>query len=310
MELKFFYGSSNPKLGESIRKLLGLENGHMLSKKFANGETYVQFQENVRAKDVFLLQTAVDPINDNLMELLIMIDAAKRSSAGRITAVIPNYFYARQDRKVASREPITAKLVADLLTAAGVDRVLTLDLHSDQLQGFFNIPLDNMPARTIMIRKAKEISENFVIVAPDAGAAKMSTKLSTKMGCGLAIINKIRCEHNKCEAQNIIGDSVKEKDALLFDDMIDTGGTLMKAAEMLKENGASKVFAFATHGIFSGDSVEKIDSSHLDKVFVTDSIPLKKESNKIEVISVAQYLAKAIKCINEEKSVSVLFEEP
>ncbi len=310
MELKFFYGSSNPKLGEEITQALNIEKGQVLVKKFANGETYVQFLENVRAKDVFILQTAVEPINDDLIELLIMIDAAKRSSAGRITAVIPNYFYARQDRKAAPREPITAKLVADLLTAAGANRILTLDLHSEQLQGFFNIPLDNMPARTIMIRKAKEISNNFIVVAPDAGAAKNSTKLSMKMNCGLAIINKVRCEHNECEALNIIGEDVKGKDALIFDDIIDTGGTLRNAAEMLKEKGALRVFAFATHGVFSGDAVEKMDKSQIDKIFITDSIPMRKKSDKIEVISVAEYLGKAMRCINEEKSVSVLFEGP
>jgi len=313
-ELKLFYGTSNPLLGEKITQELGIQKGLMTIKKFSNGETYVQYLENVRAKDVFLLQTGANPINDNLVELLIMIDAAKRSSAGRITAVIPNYFYARQDRKAASREPITAKLVADLLTAAGAQRVLAIDLHSEQIQGFFNIPLDNLPARTMMIRKAKELSNNFVIVSPDAGAAKESTKIASKMCCGLAIINKVRsyasCEHNKCTALNIIGDEIKGKDCLMFDDMVDTGGSICNAAELLKKEGANKVYAFVTHGVLSNNAVEKINSSQIDKLFITNSLPLKEKSEKIEVISIAKYLADAIKCINEDRSVSTLFENP
>ena len=309
-ELKLFYGTSNPALGEKITQELGIEKGQISIKKFSNGETYIQFLENVRAKDVFLLQTGANPINDNLIELLIMIDAAKRSSAGRITAVIPNFFYARQDRKAASREPITAKLVADLLTAAGAGRILAIDLHSEQIQGFFNIPLDNLPARTMMIRKARELSNNFVIVSPDAGGAKESTKIASKMCCGLAIINKMRGEHNKCAALNIIGDEIKGKDCLMFDDMVDTGGSICNAAELLKKEGANKVYAFVTHGVLSGNAVEKINSSQIDKLFITDSIPLKEKSEKIETISVAKYLADAIKCINEDRSVSTLFENP
>ncbi|MFA6064352.1 MAG: ribose-phosphate pyrophosphokinase [archaeon] len=307
-ELKFFYGSSNPLLGEAIVKELGVENGKILLKKFSDGETYAQFGENVRAKDVFLLQTACEPMNDNLVELLLMIDAAKRSSAGRITAIIPNYFYARQDRKADSREPITAKLIADLLTTAGANRVLTLDLHSEQIQGFFNIPLDNLPARTMMIKKAKELSANYIIVSPDAGAAKVSTKLALKMCTGLAIINKMRTEHNQCQAMNIIGDSVKGKDCFIFDDIIDTGGSLCNAAQVLKKEGAEKIYAFVTHGVLSGNAIEKIENSVIEKLYITDSVPSKK-SKKIEIISVAKYLADAIKCINEDKSVSLLFEE-
>lgn len=308
-KLKFFYGSSNPALGSAIEKELGIEDGKIIIKKFSNGETYAQFGENIRSDDVFILQTACEPINDNLMELLILIDAAKRSSAGRITVVMPNYFYARQDRKAASREPITAKLIADLLTTAGANRVMTVDLHSDQLQGFFNIPLDNLPARAKMIKKAKELSENFVIVAPDAGAAKASTKIATKLCSGLAIINKVRAEHNKCQALNVIGDSVKGKDCFIFDDIIDTGGSLCNAAEILKKEGANKIYAFATHGLFSGTALEKIEASTIDKVFVTDSVPLLKKNQKIEVVSIAKYLADAITCIHEDKSVSGLFED-
>ncbi len=307
-ELKFFYGSSNPILGEAIAKELEINVGKITLKKFSDGETYAQFGENVRAKDVFLLQTACEPMNDNLVELLLMIDAAKRSSAGRITAIIPNYFYARQDRKADSREPITAKLIADLLTTAGANRVLTMDLHSEQIQGFFNIPLDNLPARSMMVKKAKELSNNYIIVSPDAGAAKVSTKIAIKMCTGLAIINKMRTEHNKCQAMNIIGDSVKGKDCFIFDDIIDTGGSLCNACEVLKKEGAEKVFAFVTHGVLSGNAIEKIENSVIDKLYITDSVPSKK-SSKIEIISIAKYLADAIKCINEDKSVSLLFEE-
>ncbi|MFA6420554.1 MAG: ribose-phosphate diphosphokinase, partial [archaeon] len=252
----------------------------------------------------------VNPINDNLMELLIMIDAAKRASAGRITAVTPNYFYARQDRKAASREPITAKLVADLLTVAGANRIITIDLHSDQTQGFFNIPLDNLPSATILINKASELAdENAVVVAPDAGSAKKATKIASRMNLELAIINKVRLKHNEAKALNIIGADVNGKICLIFDDMVDTGGSLCTAIDMLTENGAKEVYALITHGILSQDAVEKIEKSSVKKLFVTDTIPLKCESKKIEQLSIAEYLAQAIKCIHEDESVSVLFHE-
>ena len=209
-DIILFSGSSNPKLGAKITKYLSLKKGKIVLKKFANGETYTQFSDNIRGKDVFLLQTATEPINDNLVELLIMIDAAKRASAGRIVAVIPNFFYARQDRKTASREPITARLVADLLTTAGADRIITIDLHSNQTQGFFNIPLDNLPTSSIMVKKANTlIKKRGVIVAPDAGSVKRATEIALKMGLELAIINKTRLEHNKAKALNIIGAASK-----------------------------------------------------------------------------------------------------
>ena len=308
--LVFFYGSSNPELGKKIAEHLKIPAGKISIKKFANGEIYAQFCENIRGKDVFLLQTAVNPINDNLMELLIMIDAAKRASAGRITAVTPNYFYARQDRKAASREPITAKLVADLLTVAGANRIITIDLHSDQTQGFFNIPLDNLPSATILINKASELAdENAVVVAPDAGSAKKATKIASRMNLELAIINKVRLKHNEAKALNIIGADVNGKICLIFDDMVDTGGSLCTAIDMLTENGAKEVYALITHGILSQDAVEKIEKSSVKKLFVTDTIPLKCESKKIEQLSIAEYLAQAIKCIHEDESVSVLFHE-
>jgi len=310
--IKFFSGSSNPALAKEIARFLGADLGNITIKKFANGETYVQFLENIRGSDVFLLQTAVEPINDHLVELLMMVDAAKRASAERITAVIPSYFYARQDRKADSREPISAKLTSDLITVAGAHRVVTMDLHSDQVQGFFNIPFDNLPLRNVFVKKALEETQgdekNNIIVSPDAGAAKRATKVSIKMNCGLAIINKVRTEHNKAHALSIIGDEVDGKNCLIFDDMIDTGGSLCVSAKMLRDKGAKKIYAFATHGILSGDAIEKIDSSELDKVFITDSIPLKKKSGKIVVLSVAKYIADTITCIHNNQSVSTLFE--
>jgi len=270
----------------------------------------VQFLENIREKDVFLMQTAVESINDNLMELLIMIDAAKRASAGRITAVTPNYFYARQDRKAASRESITARLVADLLTAAGADRIITMDLHSDQTQGFFNIPLDNLPTSGTLIKKAKEIidGKEAVIVAPDAGSAKKATKIASKLELDLTIVNKTRIKHNEAKALNLIGAKVNKKICLIFDDIVDTGGSLCTATDLLKENGAAEIYAFATHGILSENAVEKINNSKIEKLFVTDTMPSKQVNQKIELISIANYLAEAIQCINNNESVSILFD--
>jgi len=309
-EIMLFSGLSNPNLGKEIAKHLSINEGKINLKKFSNGETYAQFMENIRGQDVFLLQTATHPINDHLMELLIKIDAAKRASAGRITAVIPNFFYSRQDRKADSREPITAKLVADLITTAGADRVITIDLHSDQTQGFFNIPLDNLPTTSIMIKKAKElIKDEGVVVAPDAGSAKRATKIASRMGLELAIINKIRLKHNEAKALNIIGAEVKGKTCLIFDDMIDTGGSLCTTIDMLKDEGATKVYAFITHGILSGDAVKKIEESKVDKLYISDSLPLKTHSEKIEIISIAKYIACAIKCIHEDESVSILFDK-
>jgi ribose-phosphate pyrophosphokinase len=311
-ELKVFYGSSNPKLGAEICEELEIECGKILIKKFANDETYIQFQENVRDKDVFLLQTASKPINDNFVELLIMIDAAKRSSAGRITVVMPSYFYARQDRKAASREPISARLVADLLEKAGADRTLVLELHSDQIQGFFNIPLDNLSPKRIFIKKARELFPNKkenVIIAPDAGAAKKSTKISKTLDCGLGIINKVRTKHNEANALNIIGEDVEGKNCLIFDDMLDTGGSLCVATKMLKDKGAKKIVAFITHGIFSGDAIKKIEESNISKIYVTNTLPQNTKSEKIEVLSVANYFAEAIKCIHKGESVSTLFDK-
>ncbi len=307
--IKLFCGSSNKELGQKIADNLKIKLGEILIKKFANDETYIQFQENIRGADTFLLQTARQPINEYLMELLIMIDAAKRASARRITVITPNYFYARQDRKAAPREPITAKLIADLITKAGASRILTIDLHSDQTQGFFNIPFDNLPSKPLFLNKAIELKlDNLVVVSPDAGAAKKATKMSLSLNAELAIINKIRTKHNEAQALNIIGAEIKGKNCLIFDDMVDTGGSLCIAIDMLKEKGAKKVFAFTTHGILSENAIEKINKSKIDKLFITNSIPLKEENEKIEVIDISEYLANAIKKIHNEESVSELFK--
>ncbi len=307
-EMKVFFGSSNPALGKEICKELNLEEGKIELKKFASGETYVRFLENIRAKDVFLIQTAVEPINDYLMELLIMVDAAKRASAGRITVVMPFFFYARQDRKAASREPISAKLIADLLEKAGANRVVTLEVHSDQIQGFFNIPFDNLAPKKIFIKNAKMLCEGeCVVVAPDAGAAKKSTKISKTLDCGLAIINKVRSAHNNAQALNIIGDSVEGKTCLIFDDIVDTGGSLCEAANLIKANGAKKVYAFITHGLFNGEAIDKINKSEIDTIFTTNTVPQNKTCEKIKVISVFEYFAQVIKAIHENESVSETF---
>lgn len=308
-DIKLFCGSSNQELGQKIAKKLNIDFGEVLIKKFANDETYIQFQENIRGADVFLLQTAVKPINEHLIELLIMIDAAKRASARRITVITPNYFYARQDRKAAPRESISSKLIADLITKAGASRIITIDLHSDQTQGFFNIPFDNLPSSPFFIKKALEIcSENIVVVSPDAGAAKKATKMSVALNAELAIINKIRTKHNESQALNLIGADVKNKNCLIFDDMVDTAGSLCIAVEMLKKRGAKNVYAFATHGVLSKDAVEKIKNSQIDKLFITNSIPFKQKEEKIEIIDISEYLANAIKNIHNEESVSQLFK--
>jgi ribose-phosphate pyrophosphokinase len=308
--MKVFCGSSNSELCEKIVKEMNLELGKLKIKKFSNGETYVQLLENVRGEDIFLIQTASEPINEHLIELLLMIDATKRASAKRITVVCPNYFYARQDRKAAPREPISARLVANMLMTAGTDRILTVDLHSDQTQGFFNIPFDNLPSKPLFLKKAKELEKNgLVVVAPDAGAAKRNTKVSIELDSELAIINKIRLKHNEAQAWNIIGAEIEGKDCMIFDDMVDTGGSLCLAAEMLKKKGAKQIYAFITHGILSGEAIKKIEKSELDKLFITDTIPLKEKSEKIEIISIARYLAEAIERIHKEKSVSELWKK-
>lgn len=306
-DLKIFSGSSNKPLADEIASYLKISLGRAEVKNFSDGETWVEIGENVRDMDTFVIQPTSQPANEHLMELLIMTDALKRSSAGRITAVLPYYGYARQERKVQPRTPISAKLVADLISAAGVDRVLAFDLHAGQIQGFFNIPVDHLFAMPVMVEYIKNnIRDDLIIVSPDAGGAERSRAYAKKIGVPMAMIDKRRPSPNVSEVMNIVGD-VDGKTAVIVDDMIDTGGTLVKAAEALSKNGAKAVYACATHGVLSGSAVERIEGSVLKEVIITNSIAWKGQSKKIKVLSVAPILAEAIKRIHQGDSVSSLF---
>lgn len=305
--LKIFSGSCHEKLAEEIAEKIGIKLGEREVLKFANGETLVKVLENVRGEDCFIIQPTCS--DSAIMELLIFIDALKRASAQRITAVIPWYGYARQDRKANPREPITAKLVARLLEIAGANRIIALDLHSGQIQGFFEIQLDNLTAGKFLEKEiAKKELKDIVVVAPDAGAAKACTKIARRMGTDLAIINKLRPKENVCEALDIIGE-VKGKNCVMFDDMIDTGGSLIAAACALKKEGALRVIACATHGVFSGKALENLEKSDLEEIIVTNSLPQAESSGKIRAISIAKILSEAILRIHENRSVSELFTE-
>ena len=310
-ELKVFSGNANRPLAEKVCDYLGIPLGNAEVKTFSDGEISVEINENVRGKDVFIIQPTCPPVNDNLMELLIMIDAAKRASAGRITAVIPYYGYARQDRKVAPRQPISAKLVANLITVAGASRVLTMDLHAGQIQGFFDIPVDNLFARPVLLHYIKEhFKDDLVIVSPDAGGVERARAFAKRLNASLAIIDKRRERANVSEVMNIIGD-VKGKTAVIVDDMVDTGGTLTKAASALLEKGASAVYACCTHPVLSGNAVQRILESPLKELIVTDTIPLSEEAKKcrkIKVLSVGKLFGEAVRRIHLNESVSVLFE--
>ena len=310
-ELVLFSGNSNPGLTQAIARELGEELDGARVNTFSDGEIQVEIQRNVRGRDVFIVQSTCQPANDNLMELLIMTDACKRASADRITAVIPYYGYARQDRKAAPRAPITAKLVADILTRAGVQRVLTMDLHAGQIQGFFDIPVDNLYAGPTLREYVRTHlpMENTVIVSPDAGGVERARTFAKPLGCGLAIVDKRRSGPNQAEALHVIGD-VRDKDVIIIDDMIDTAGTLAKGAQALQEHGARRVFAVATHAVLSGPAIERIEKSVLEKVIVTDTIPQRgaaRECGKLAVVSVAAVFAHAIRSIHDHDSVSALF---
>ncbi len=311
LELRVFHGNSNPSLCTAVCKALGEVPGIARVSRFSDGEVQVEIDDNVRGRDVFILQSTSTPANDHLMELLILVDACKRASAGRITAVIPYYGYARQDRKVSPRAPITAKLVADLLTTAGVQRVLTMDLHAGQIQGFFDIPVDNLyagPTLRAFIAATLPIA-NAVIVSPDAGGVERARSYAKPLGCGLAIIDKRRSGPNLAEALHLIGD-VRDRDAIIIDDMIDTAGTLVKAAAALRDNGARRVFAVATHAVLSGPAIERIENSVIERVIVTDTVPLGPAAQacaKIDVVSVAAVFAEALSSIHSHDSVSRLF---
>lgn len=308
--LKLFSGNSNPVLTKEICDYLGLPVGQATVSTFSDGEIFVKIDENVRGNHVFVVQSTSEPVNTNIMELLIMIDALKRASAKEITAVIPYYGYARQDRKDQPRVPITAKLVADLVATAGAHRVLTIDLHAGQIQGFFNIPVDHLYATPVLLdyfRKKK--FEDLVVVSPDAGGVERARAFAKRMNVGLAIIDKRREGPNRTKIMNIIGDVVK-RDCLILDDMIDTAGTLTQAATAIKAKGAGRILAGCTHPVLSGPALQRLNDSPIDEVVVTNTIPLKgKEESckKITTLSVASLLGEAIKRIHEEASVSSLF---
>ena len=309
-DIKIFTGNSNPALAKDICKLIGTKLGEAEVKHFADGEASVSLYETVRGSDVFLINSTCKPVNDSLMELLIMIDACKRASAGRVTAVIPYFGYARQDRKAKSRDPISAKLVANMLTAAGADRVLTMDLHAAQIQGFFDIPVDNLHATTVFARyfmdKFEDVSD-MVVVSPDVGSVARSRSFANKMGMGLAIVDKRRERANQCEVMNVIGD-VAGKRCLLYDDMVDTAGSLCNAAKAIVDSGATEVYACATHGILSGPALERIENSCIKELAFLNTIPAPENApKKIRYIDVAPVFADAIQRIYEETSMSVLF---
>jgi ribose-phosphate pyrophosphokinase len=311
-DLVILSGNANRKLAQDIGDLLEIKLCGADVYNFADGEISVRIKDSVRGKDVFLVQYGIPPVNDNLMELLIMIDALKRSSAGRINVVCPYYGYARQDRKTRSRVPISAKLVANLISVAGADRLLTIDLHSDQIMGFFDIPVDRLLAMPII---AKYIMEHgfdlgkLVVVSPDIGGVARGRALAERIGVPLAIIDKRRPKDNVSEVMHVIGE-VSGMDVIMIDDIIDTAGTIVHSVEALKEKGASHIFAACTHAVLSGPAVDRISASPLNKLFITDTVPLlpQKAIGKIEVVSVAELLAKAIYRIHSGVSVSVLFE--
>ena len=308
--MRIFTGNAHPELGRAIARSLGLELGHAHLARFSDGEVWFQIQDNVRGADVFVVQPTCQPVNENLMEMLVMLDALKRSSASRITAVIPYYGYARQDRKDKPRVPISAKLVADLLSAAGTDRVLTMDLHASQIQGFFDVPVDHLfAAPVIMDYVARLKLENLTVVSPDAGGVERARAYAKRLDAALAIVDKRRETANVAEVHNVVGD-VEGRTALIVDDIVDTAGTLAKVAEAIKNAGAREVLASSSHAVLSGPALERIEQSPVSRLIVTDSIPLspeKRRCEKIVVLSIAELMGKAIRNIHEEASVTSLF---
>lgn len=310
-EIKLFTGNSNRALAESIAAELGIPLSEIEVGHFSDGETSVHISETVRGRDVFIIQSTCAPVNENLMELLIMIDAAKRASAGRITAVIPYFGYARQDRKARSRDPITAKLVADIITSAGADRVLTMDLHAAQIQGFFDIPLDHLLGGPLLYKYFKDrVDDDFMVVSPDMGSVSRARNVATKLNCPMAIVDKRRPKANQVEVMNIIGD-VSGKKCLMVDDMIDTAGTICQGAEALYNNGAKEIYACCTHAVLSGPAIERIKNSHITKLVILDTIPLPEEKklDKIEVLSVASLFAHAIRNIYSDQKMSDIYDK-
>jgi len=308
--IKIFSGNSNKNLANEIADVLDIPLGDATVSTFSDGEITVHINENVRGSDVYVVQSTCTPVNNNLMELLLMVDALKRASARRITAVMPYYGYARQDRKAQPRVPITARLVADLLTATGIGRVLTIDLHAGQIQGFFNIPVDHLYASPVLSEHVKEkYANDVVVVSPDAGGVERARAFAKRLDASLAIIDKRREKANVSQVMHVIGD-VSNKNAILFDDMIDTAGTITQAASALKENGAKRVIAACAHAVLSGPALDRINDSVLEDVIVTNTIPMEekqKKCSKLSVLSVANLLGEAIKRIHEGSSVSSLF---
>lgn len=310
-DIVVFTGNSNTSLVDKICENLEIDKGKCTVSTFSDGEISIDIGISVRGKDAFIIQSTSSPVNDNLMELLILIDALKRASAGRINAVIPYYGYARQDRKTKAREPITSKLVADLLTKAGADRVVAMDLHAGQIQGYFDIPVDHLTAVPYLARYFKDIvkEDDFVVVSPDLGGVTRTRKFANELNLPIAIIEKRRPKANVSEVMNIIGD-VDGKSVILVDDIADTAGTITQAADALKAKGAKYVYGAATHGVLSGPAIERIKNSSLEKFVITDTIELPEEKNidKIDVVSVAPIFASAIRRINTSTSVSEMFE--
>jgi ribose-phosphate pyrophosphokinase len=311
VELKIFAGNSNPPLAEEISRYLKVPLGKAVVETFSDGESKVEIKENVRGTDVFVLQSTSAPGNNNLMELLLMLDAFKRASAKRITAVVPYYGYARQDRKVVPRVPISAKLIADLITTAGASRMLTLDLHSGQIQGFFDIPVDNLYATPVLLQHLKkQLNHNEVtIVSPDAGGVERARAIATRLDASLAIIDKRRVGPNVVAEMNIIGE-VKDQVAILLDDMVDTAGTLALAADALKREGAKKILGCCTHAVLSGPAIQRIEESPLEELIVTNTVPLAADAQhcrKVKVLSVAHLIGEAIRRTHDEESISSLF---
>jgi ribose-phosphate pyrophosphokinase len=307
-EAKIFAGRSNPELAQKIAQQFGQSLGSIAIKNFSDGEIWVKYEENIRGTDVFIVQSTNAPA-ENLLELLIMIDAAKRASAWRITAVLPYFGYARQDRKDQPRVAISAKLVANLIAKSGADRVLTMDLHTPQIQGFFDIPFDHLYAATIFAEHIKSMNiGNLVVASPDIGGINLARAYASRLDCELAMLDKRRIGHNVSKVTRLIGD-VNGKDVLMVDDLVDTAGTLVNGTIVLKEKGAKKIYVACTHGILSADAVEKIERSAIDKIFFTDSVDLSGKciTDKMEIVSVSDLFAEAIRRIHEERSISDLF---
>ena len=310
-DLMVFTGNANPELAQRIVDNLGMELGDVSVSQFSDGEVAIELNENVRGRDVFVVQPTCAPTNDNLFELIVMVDALRRASAGRITAVVPYFGYARQDRRVRSaRVPITAKVVADMMVGVGVDRVLTVDLHAEQIQGFFDVPVDNVYGSPVLLEDIeKQNFENLIVVSPDIGGVVRARALAKQLGIDLAIIDKRRPQAGVAEVMNIIGD-VSNRTCLLVDDMVDTAGTLCNAAKALKEHGAKKVVAYCTHPVLSGKAIDNVNNSQLDELVVTDSIPLSEAArgcSRIRLLTLSRMLAEAMRRLSNEESLSAMF---